>query len=163
MAKVNFKGNPVTLKGELPKEGDFAPDFVGVRDNLEETKLSQLKNKVTIILAVPSLDTSTCATEALQFSQKLGQKPDVQAIVVSEDLPFAMKLCMQWHVIENLMPLLDFRCRDLISKYDAEMVVGPLKGLSARAVIIVGEDNRVKYVELVPEVSMEPEYNKALA
>lgn len=163
MAKVNFKGNPVTLIGDLPKEGDLAPDFVGVRDNLEESEFSKLKSKVTVILAVPSLDTSTCAAEALQFSQKLGKKPGVNAIVVSEDLPFAMKRYMQSHGIENIMPLSDFRYKDFITKYNTEMIDGPLKGLSARAVIIVGEDNRVKYVELVPEISMEPEYNKALA
>lgn len=163
MTTVKFKGNPVTLKGDLPKEGETAPDFTGVKDDLSEIKFSDIKSKIRIILSVHSLDTSTCAAEILQFSQKLAQKPGTQALVVSEDLPFAMKRYLQANKIENIIPVSDYRYRDFSSKYNTEMIDGPLKGLSVRAVFIVGADNKIKYVELTPEISLEPEYNKALA
>jgi thioredoxin-dependent peroxiredoxin len=163
MSKVNYKGNPVNLKGELPQEGQKAEDFVFVKSDLTESKLSDIKDKIKILIALPSLDTSVCAAETFNFSQKLANKEGVEALVISKDLPFAMKRYLQNNHINNIVAASDFRYSDFASKYNLEMLDGPLKGLHARAVIIVDHENVVKYVELVPEVQMEPQYNKALA
>lgn len=151
------------LRGDLPREGQKAEDFVFVKTDLSEAKLSDLKDSIKIVIAVASLDTSVCAAEALNFSQKLTNKPGVEALLVSKDLPFAMKRYMDNHKIANIIAASDYRYNDFIKKYNTEMLDGPLKGLSARAVIIVDKDDVIKYVELVPEVAMEPQYNKALA
>jgi thioredoxin-dependent peroxiredoxin len=163
MSKVSYKGDPVNLRGDLPKEGQKAEDFVFVKSDLTESRLSDIKDKIKVLIAVSSLDTSTCAAEAFNFSQKLGKKEGVEALVISKDLPFAMKRYFQNNLITNITAASDFRYCDFIKKYNTEMMDGPLKGLSARVVIIVDKDDVIKYVELVPEVSMEPQYDKALA
>jgi thioredoxin-dependent peroxiredoxin len=163
MSNVSYKGNPVNLKGDLPKEGQKAEDFVFVKSDLTESRLSDIKDKIKVIIAVSSLDTSVCAAEVFNFSQKLSNRPGIEALVISKDLPFAMKRYMQNNHIENIIAASDFRYGDFINKYNTEMINGPLKGLSARAVIIVDKDDVIKYVELVPEVSEEPQYNKAIA
>ena len=43
------------------------------------------------------------------------------------------------------------------------MADGPLRGLLARAVIVVGKDGKIAYTELVPEITQEPDYEKAIA
>jgi thioredoxin-dependent peroxiredoxin len=163
MSKVSFKGAPVNLKGDLPKEGQKAEDFVFVKSDMTEARFSDIKDKIKVLIAVSSLDTSVCAAEAFNFSHKLSSRPQVEALVISKDLPFAMKRYMQNNHITNLTPASDYRYCEFVKKYNTEMLDGPLQGLSARAVIIVDKDDVIKYVELVPEVSTEPQYNKALA
>jgi thioredoxin-dependent peroxiredoxin len=163
MSKVNLKGNPVNLKGDLPKEGQKAEDFVFVKADLTESRLSDYKGKIKVLIAVSSLDTSVCAAEAFNFSNKLVARPEVEALVISKDLPFAMKRYLQNNHITNIVAASDYRYCDFIKKYNTEMLDGPMQGLSARAVFIVDKDDVIKYVELVPEVSTEPQYDKALA
>ncbi|MGK7396726.1 MAG: thiol peroxidase [Candidatus Cyclobacteriaceae bacterium M3_2C_046] len=162
MAQVTFKGNPINLVGDLPQENATAEDVILVKDDMSEVKLSEMKGKVKILIVVPSLDTSVCATETRNFSQKLSSKKDIEAIVISKDLPFAMKRYMQENDISNITSASDFRYCDFNKKFNTEMADGPLKGLSARAVFVLDKDNVVKYAELVPEIAQEPDYDKAI-
>lgn len=162
MAEVTFKGTPVKLLGDIPEEGEAAGDFTVVREDLSELRFSDIRDKIKIIIAVPSLDTSVCATETLNFSQKLADKPDVVALVVSKDLPFAMKRYMEKNGIENIISGSDFRYGEFVKTYKTEMTEGPLKGLSARAVFVVDKDGVIRYTELTPEIAQEPQYDKAL-
>jgi len=162
LTSVTFKGTQVKLKGNLPKVSTEAEDFTYVKNDLTEQSLYDLEDKIKVIIAVPSLDTSVCATETRKFNENLAKK-DLIAIVISKDLPFAQKRFCETEGIKNMMVVSDFRYNDFSEYYNTEMMDGPLKGLSARAVIILDAKNIVKYVELVPEITSEPDYTKILA
>lgn len=162
MATVTFKGNPVNIKGDVPAKGKAA-DFTFVKDDLSEGRLSDFSNKVKVLIAVPSLDTSVCATETRKFNERLAQKENVQGLIISKDLPFAMKRFCASEGIENVINASDFRYGDFSSKYNTEITDGPLKGLSTRAVFVVDQSDNITYTELVPEIGQEPDYDKAIA
>ncbi|MCU0417167.1 MAG: thiol peroxidase [Cytophagaceae bacterium] len=162
MTKVTLKGNPITIKGTLPGIGQPAPDFTYVKTDLSEETLYSAGAVVKVIIAVPSLDTSVCALETRQFNQKLAQKTGIKGIVVSKDLPFAMKRFCETEGIANVSSGSDFRYNEFSQKYNTEILEGGLKGLSARAVVVVDQQNVVRYTELVPEIAQEPEYDKVL-
>ena len=163
MASVKFKGDSVQLNGEPPNEGQAAPDFKFVKADLQESKLSDFSDKYKVIMAVPSLDTGVCQTQTKVFNEKLSEKQTVVGIVVSLDLPFAMGRFCDSEGIKNVLNASDFRYHDFVNGYKLEMTEGPLKGLSARAVFILDQENQIVYKELVPEITQEPDYEKALA
>lgn len=160
---VTLKGKQVLLKAELPEVGEIAPDFTTVRSDLGEVSLYDVENKNKVIISLPSVDTKVCAIEAARFNQELAGIDNLVIIMVSKDLPFALKRFCDGEGISNLIPTSDFRYSDFGTEYNAEMVNGPLKGLLARTVFVLDKDNRVKYVELVPEITQEPDYDAALA
>lgn len=162
MTKVTLKGNAVSIKGDLPGLGTTASDFTFVKSDLSEGTLYGQGDSIKVIIAVPSLDTSTCALETRQFNQKLANEAGVKALVISKDLPFAMKRFCETEGIANVVSGSDFRSSEFIQKYNTEILDGPLKGLSARAVIVVDKNNVVRYTELVPEISAEPNYDNVL-
>lgn len=162
MATVNFKGNTVNLRGELPKVGSKAPDFKFVKTDLSEQSLYELGDKKKVIIAVPSLDTGVCATETHKFNEKLASMSDVVGLVVSKDLPFAMKRFCETDGIKNVVSGSDFRYNEFGNKFNSDMTDGPLKGLSSRAVFVLDKDNTIKFIELVPEVTQEPDYDSVL-
>jgi len=162
MATVNFKGNPVNLAGELPQTNQTAPNFTFVKDDLSEATLYDFDNKIKVILAVPSLDTGVCQTETKRFNEQLAGRSDVQGLVISKDLPFAMGRFCESENIDNVMSGSDFRYSEFGKNYQTDMADGPLKGLSCRAVFVVDQDNVIQYLELVPEITQEPDYERAM-
>jgi len=162
MTKVTLKGNAVSIKGDLPGLGTTAADFTFVKPDLSEGTLYGQGDVIKVIIAVPSLDTSTCALETRQFNQKLANDTGVKGLVISKDLPFAMRRFCETEGIANVVSGSDFRSSEFIQKYNTEILDGPLKGLSARAIIVVDKNNVVRYTELVPEISAEPNYDHVL-
>ena len=162
MAQITLKGTPFSTKGELPVVNTKASNFTLVKDDMSEVKLSDYAGKVKVLIAVPSLDTAVCATETKRFNEELSGKKDVVGIVISKDLPFAMKRFSASNDIDNIVNGSDFRDGDFVSKYNTEISEGPFKGLSARAVFVLDKDNTIRYVQLVKEVGDEPDYDKAL-
>ena len=163
MAKVTLKGNEIHTNGELPKVGTEAPDFKGVKSDLSELSLSDLKGKKVVINVFPSLDTSVCAASVRRFNKEAASHPDTVVLAVSKDLPFAHGRFCTTEGIENVIPLSDFRFSDFDESYGVRMADGPLAGLLARAVVVIGKDGKIAYTELVPEITQEPDYDKALA
>ncbi len=159
---VKLKGSQVLLSGFIPEVKEIAPDFTFVMQDLTEKSLYDFEGLNKVILALPSLDTGICALETKKFNEKLATMNNVVCLVVSKDLPFAMKRFCAAEGIENVKPASDFRYGDFGKEYNLEMVNGPLKGLLARAVFILDKENRIHYVELVPDITYEPEYDKAL-
>ncbi|MGB3589710.1 MAG: thiol peroxidase [Tunicatimonas sp.] len=160
MASVTLGGNPASIKGDIPTSGP-APDFTFVKDDMSSKKLSDLSG-VKVLIAVPSLDTSVCAAETHQFNKQLGGKSGVTGLVISKDLPFAMKRFCETSGIENIVNASDFRHGEFGEKYKTEITDGPFEGLSARAVFVVDQNNEIAYAELVPEVGEEPNYDKVM-
>ena len=163
MKNFTFHGDPVQIKGEPLKQGDKAEDFTFVKEDLSEGNLSDYQGKVKVIMAVPSLDTGVCQKEAKKFNEELKDyKDNVIGLVVSKDLPFAMKRFCSNEGIENVISASDFRYGDFSNEYNLEMVDGPLKGLLARTVYVLDKDNQISYAEFVNEVSDEPDYSSVM-
>lgn len=160
---VTFKGTAVHTNGMMPQKGEMAPDFTAVAGDLSELSLGSLKGKRVILNIFPSLDTSVCATSVRKFNVKAAHLENVQVLAVSMDLPFAQGRFCTTEGIENVKPVSLFRSKDFAGNYGLMMVDGPLAGLTARAVIIMDENGKVIYAQLVPEITEEPDYDAALS
>ncbi|MCA9531690.1 MAG: thiol peroxidase [Myxococcales bacterium] len=162
MANITFKGNPVHTAGQLPKVGDKAPDFVLVAGDLSEKRLADFKGKKKVLTINPSYDTGVCKATARTFNQKLGSRDDVVVLMISADLPFAQGRFCEAEGVKGVRPLSSFRS-SFARDYGVQMTDGPLAGLTARAVLVLDENDRVVHSELVPEIAQEPQYDAALA
>lgn len=161
--EVTFKGKPIELVGPKLKAGDKAPDFTCVGAGLSVVKLGDTAGKVRLFNVVPSLDTPVCNTQTRQFSElikALGDK--VAAYTVSLDLPFAQARWCTAAAVENVKNLSDAHDHSFGEHYGL-LIQGLPVPLLARAVIVVGVDDSVKYVEIVPEIAQEPNYEPAMA
>lgn len=162
MADITFKGNPVHTNGALPQVGGKAPDFALVDGTLGEKKLADFAGKKKILTINPSYDTGVCQAAARSFHAKAGKREDAVVLVISADLPFAQKRFCTAEGLDGVVALSSFRS-GFAKDYGLEMVDGPLRGLTARAVLVVDENDVVRHVELVPEIAQEPNYDAALA
>ncbi|WP_291530196.1 thiol peroxidase [Bacteroides sp. UBA939] len=162
MVTTRFKGEPVNTIGEFIKVGVFAPNFELVKTDLSSFSLKELKGKNVILNIFPSLDTSVCATSVRKFNKLAAGLSDTVVLAISKDLPFAHARFCTIEGIENVIPLSDFRPSDFDENYGIRMADGPLNGLLARAVVVIGKDGKVTYTELVPEITQEPDYDKAI-
>jgi len=163
MAIVTLQGNTFNTSGELPAVGSAAPDFHLVDGQLNDIRLADFSGKRIILNIVPSLDTPTCATSARKFNEKAAGRDDVTVLVVSADLPFAQGRFCTAEGIEDVVPLSLMRTRAFAKDYGVLMTDGPLAGITARAIVVIGEDGTVLYTQLVPEIADEPDYDAALA
>ncbi|MCF7914485.1 MAG: thiol peroxidase [Spirochaetaceae bacterium] len=163
MAQVTFKGNPIHTSGDLPQKGSEGSDFSLTSQDLQEHSLQDYAGKRKILNIVPSLDTGVCAASAKTFEARADQLENTVVITVSMDLPFAQKRFCSAEGIENVVTLSAFRSPDFAQNYGVAMVDGPMRGLLARAVVVLDEKNRVTYTELVPEIAQEPDYDAAVA
>lgn len=163
MAKITFKGNAVNTNGSLPAVGAEAPDFKGVKSDLSELHLKELKGKKVVINVFPSLDTAVCAASVRRFNKEAASLPNTVVLAVSKDLPFAQGRFCTTEGIDKVIPLSAFRCSCFEDGYGMLMVDGPLKGLLARGVIVVDEAGKIVYEELVSEITNEPNYEAAIA
>lgn len=164
MATVKFHGNiDVNLSGAEVNVGDLAPVVTGVAQDLSDIQIGGQKGKAQIILAVPSLDTGVCAKEAKRFNDEAAKLEHVEVIVVSMDLPFAMKRFCTTEGANNILVASDFRAKAFAKSYGVLQANGPLAGLSARAVFIVNPSGKITYKEIVPEITDEPNYDAVLA
>jgi len=163
MAITHFKGTVVNTNGDLPKVGTAAQDFSLVKNDLSSLSLAELKGKKVVLNIFPSLDTSTCAASVRRFNKEAASLTNTVVVCISKDLPFAQARFCGAEGIENVITASDFRNSDFTSKYGVLQADGPLKGLMARSVIVLDEDQVVKYTELVNEITTEPNYEAALA
>jgi thiol peroxidase len=163
MADITLDGNPFHTVGELPAVGARAPDFRLVGADLRDVTLASYLGKAKILNILPSLDTSVCATSARKFNEKAEGRAEVVVLVVSADLPFAMKRFCKTEGIQNVVPLSMMRGRAFAKDYGTLIVDGPFEGVSARAVVAIDAEDRVVHAELVREIGNEPDYDAAFA
>ena len=160
--QVTFLGNPVTLVGEPLKVGEKAPKFGGVRGDLSVLHLPELLGKRVVLNIFPSLDTEVCAMSVRRFNKEASELENTVVLCVSKDLPFAQQRFCSTEGLENVVPVSVFRCGCFSEKYGLEITDGPLKGLEARAVIVIDEEGTIVYEEVVSEITHEPNYEAAL-
>ena len=146
MSQVTLGGNPITVTGAFPQKGATAPTFSLVAKDLSDVALASFAGKRKILNIFPSVDTPTCATSVRQFNAKASGLPNTVVLCISADLPFAQaRFCGA----EGL--------------YGVAIASGPLTGLTARAVVVLDENDKVIHCELVSEIKNEPDYAAALA
>ena len=162
MAQVLMRGNPVQTSGNLPAVGSIAPAFELLNAKLETISLASLAGKKVVISIFPSIDTATCALSTRKFNQQAAALEGVTVVTVSEDLPFALGRFCATEGIDNVHALSAFRS-SFGTDYGVALVDGPLRGLTARAVVVVDGSGNVLHSELVAEISDEPNYDAALA
>lgn len=157
---VTMKGKPVTLVGQAVKVGQKAPDFEVTANDLSPVKFSSFAGKVCIIASVPSLDTSVCDLETRKFNEKAAQLgSDVVVLTISMDLPFAQKRWCGAAGIKNVQTLSDYRDASFGNAYG--VLIKDLR-LLARAVFVVDKKGVVRYLQIVPEIATEPDYDAVL-
>lgn len=163
MATVTLRGNPVNVGGNFPKAGDSVPDFKLTAGDLSDVSLANYAGKRKVLNIVPSLDTPTCAQSTRVFNEKASGMNNTVVLVIAADLPFAMSRFCGAEGLKNVVTLSTFRGKDFHTKYGVDIADGPLRGLTARGVVVLDENNKVKHAELVPEIAQEPNYDAALA
>lgn len=162
MAKITFKGSPISTVGQLPAVGTRAPDFSLVDGNLQDRRLKDWGGKVKILNIVPSLDTSVCALSAKKFDAEVGKLAGVVVLTISLDLPFAQGRFCKAEGVNNVITLSQMRDRSFGKDYGVEILDGPLAGLLSRAVVVLDTKDQVVYTEQVSEIGQEPNYDGAL-
>ncbi|MBN2993972.1 thiol peroxidase [Pseudomonas cedrina subsp. fulgida] len=163
MAHVTLKGNPVQVEGELPKVGTQAADFTLTAGDLSNATLATFAGKRKVLNIFPSVDTPTCATSVRKFNAQANDVENTVVLCISTDLPFAQARFCGSEGLENVKNLSDFRDSDFAVDYGVAIADGPLKGLTARAVVVLDENDNVLHSELVKEIAEEPNYEAALA
>lgn len=163
MATVTLQGNTFNTSGDLPAIGSAAPDFHLVDGKLNDVRLADYSGSKVLLNIVPSLDTPTCATSTKKFNEKAAGRDDVIVLVISADLPFAQGRFCGAEGINRVVPLSMMRSRNFAKDYGVLLTDGPLAGITARAIVVIGEDGKVLYTQLVPEIADEPDYDAALA
>ena len=162
MAKITLKGNEVNTNSDIVSQGSDAPDFILVNSDLQDVNLSSFDGKNKILSIVPSLDTPVCQKSTLVFNEKVAGLEDTVMLIVSSDLPFAMKRFCTSESLDNVMPVSMMRSRNFAKDYGVLLVDGPLSGITTRAIVTISKDNKVLHSELLTEIADEPNYQAAL-
>ncbi len=159
-AATTFQGNPLTLVGDMVQVGQNAPDVELTDNELKPFKLSSLRGKVCILSSVPSLDTPVCDTETRRFNQEVENLGSgVHCVTVSMDLPFAQTRWCGAAGIKSVQTLSDYRAATFGTSYG--LLIKELH-LLARAVMVVDREGAVRYVQLVKEMTQEPNYDEVI-
>jgi thiol peroxidase len=159
---VTLGGNPFQVDGDFPQKGQTAAPFSLVGHDLADITLASFAGKRKILNIFPSIDTPTCATSVRKFNQTANDLANTVVLCISADLPFAQSRFCGAEGLTNVLTLSTMRGAEFLKAYGVAMASGPLAGVSARAVVVLDEGNKVLHSELVPEIKNEPDYDTAL-
>lgn len=162
MSSITLGGAPVALNGTFPSVGSTAKPFSLVGKDLVDVSLESLAGKKKILNIFPSIDTGVCAASVRRFNQETAELDNTVVLCISADLPFAQARFCGAEGLENVVTLSTMRGSAFLEDYGVAIVSGPLSGVSARAVIVLDEQNKVIHAELVPEIKQEPDYEAVL-
>lgn len=163
MTQITLAGNPIEVAGEFPAVNTTIENFTLVNNGLADVSLADFTGKRKVLNIFPSIDTGICATSVRVFNQKAADLANTVVLCISADLPFAQARFCGAEGIENVQVLSTFRNKAFHNAIGVDIVTGPLANLTARAVIVLDENNKVLHSELVPEIKQEPNYDAALA
>ena len=162
MTTVTFSGNPVQLKGALPTVGAAAPAFTLTAADLSDKTLADFAGKRKVLNIFPSIDTGVCQQSVRTFNQRAAALNNTVVLCISADLPFAQSRFCGVEGLDNVVTLSSFRS-SFAQDYGVAQADGALRGLTARAVVVLDENDKVLHVGLVPESKEEPDYDAAIA
>jgi thioredoxin-dependent peroxiredoxin len=163
MSIVTLDGAPQEVIGDFPQPGDQARSFMLVDKGLNDLSLGNFRGKKKVLSIVPSIDTPVCAASTRRFNEEASIVKDAVVLVISADLPFAQARFCGAEGLDNVVMLSTLRGRDFLKDYGVLIKSYPLAGLCARAVIVLDQDDKVVYSQLVPEITAEPDYAAAMA
>ncbi len=162
MATITLKGNEIHTNGNLPVVGQKAPNFELVNTDLSVSQLSDYKGSKVILNIFPSVDTGICAASVRAFNKEASNLSNTKVVCISRDLPFAQARFCGAEGLDDVINSSDFRDGKFGKDYGVEIIDGSMKGLHARAVVVLDEEGVVTYTEQVPEIVQEPDYAAAL-
>ena len=162
MTTVTLQGNPFKVEGALPATGATAPSLTLTNGELADVSLANYAGKRKVLNIVPSLDTPTCATSTRKFNESAASLNNTVVLVISADLPFAAGRFCSTEGLKNVAHLSTFRHPEFMAAWGVKMADGPLFGLTARAVVVLDENDKVLHSQLVAEIANEPDYATAL-
>jgi len=162
MATITLQGNEIHTAGEFPRVGSKAPDFTLTDGGLNDVSLSRWMGKKKVLSIFPSIDTPVCALSTRKFNDYARTHDDTVMLMISADLPFAHKRFCGDEGLENVVTLSTMRSGDFARSYGVLIEDGPMAELTARAVLVLDENDTVVHSELVPEIADEPDYEAAL-
>lgn len=162
MSTVTRKGAPIEVAGTFPKVGEKAADFSLVGKDLKDVALADFAGKKKVLNIVPSLDTPVCQASTRKFNEAASGFANTVVLTISADLPFAMGRFCTTEGLASVVPLSLMRGAKFKGDYGVDIKSGPLAGVTARAVVVLDENNVVRYSQLVPEIANEPDYEGAL-
>jgi len=163
MATIKLAGENIETSGNLPETGTIAPDFHLTGTDMLEASLTDYSGKNVVLNIFPSIDTSVCAASVRRFNKEMSELADTVVLCVSADLPFAHKRFCEIEGLNNVIPLSVFRNQDFGQNYGVTITSGPLKGLLARAIVIINQQRKIIYTEQVPEIKQDPDFDRALS
>ena len=163
MTTVTLQGNPLHLNGAVPAKGSKAPDFTLTNKDLADVSLKDFAGKRKVLNIVPSLDTPTCQKSTRVFNEKASAMNNTVVLVIAADLPFAMSRFCGAEGLNNVHTLSTFRGHTFHADYGVDITDGPIRGLTARAVLVLDEHDNVLHSQLVPDIADEPDYAAAVA
>jgi thioredoxin-dependent peroxiredoxin len=162
MATITLKGNEIHTHGELPKVGEKAPEFRLTAKDLSDKTLGDFKGKRKLLNIFPSMDTPVCANSTRKFNEHAAKHADTVMLMVSADLPFAMDRFCSAEGVDGVINLSMMRDKSFAEDYGVLIIDGPLAGITARAVVVLDENDVVMHSQMVPEIAQEPDYDAAL-
>jgi thiol peroxidase len=160
---VTMGGTPIKIEGTFPKVGEQAPAFSLVNGDLKDVTLADYAGKKKVLNIVPSLDTPVCALSTRKFNQRASEMDNTVVLIIAADLPFAMTRFCNQEGLDKVIPLSTMRGAQFMRDYGVAIADGPFAGITARAVIVLDENDKIIHAELVPEIKDEPNYDTALA
>lgn len=161
MTQTHLQGNPVNLCGSLPEVGSAAPAFTTVKDDLSEVSLADFAGKTVLLNIFPSVDTDVCAASVRRFNTEAAGHEDTVVVCVSQDLPFALSRFCAAEGISKVVTTSAFRS-SFGKDYGVELADSPMAGLLARSIVIIDPHGKVKYTQLVDEITHDPDFDAAL-
>jgi thiol peroxidase len=162
MATITLKGNQIHTVGNLPAIGSIAPDFKFTKTDLSDVDLKSFAGKRVVLNIFPSLDTGVCASSVRKFNKEAAGLNNTVILAISKDLPFAHNRFCTVEGIDKVIPASLLRNDKFATDYGVLIADGPMAGLLSRAVVVLDEHGKVIYTEQVPEITQEPDYEKAL-
>lgn len=160
---VTLAGNPIKVEGTFPKVGQQAPAFSLVDKDLNDVTLANYAGKKKILNIVPSLDTPVCALSTKKFNEKASSMNNTVVLIIAADLPFAMSRFCATEGLERVVVLSTMRGSEFMKNYGVAITDSPLAGITARALIVLDEHDKVIHAQLVGEIKDEPDYDAAMA
>lgn len=160
---VTLGGNPIEVSGNFPQKGATAPDFSLVDKGLGDVTLQSLGKQRKVLNIFPSIDTAVCAASVRRFNQAANDLQNTTILCISADLPFAQARFCGAEGLDKVSTLSTMRGQAFLENYGVAIKTGPLAGISARAIVVLDENNVVLHSELVSEIKEEPNYDAALA
>ena len=162
MANITFRGTPANTVGNLPAVGAAAPAFTLTAADLSDKTLADFAGKRKVLNIFPSIDTGVCAQSVRTFNERASSLENAVVLCISADLPFAQARFCGAEGLDNVVSLSSFRS-NFARDYGVAVESSPLRGLTARAVVVLDENDKVLHAELVGEIAHEPNYDAALA